>query len=540
MAHPELHDPETDPLATYVLEPDDLRTLLTRIVAAPGHATHTPVAPFTGAPIAAIPLSSPDDVVEAARRARAAQRLWAARPLRERTAVLSRLHDLLLTRQSDVLDLIQIETGKARAHAFEEIADVAYVARHYAARAGRYLAERRVTGALPVLSPTRVVRHPVGVVGVIAPWNMPLTLVLDDVIPALVAGNAVLVRPDRQTTLTALWAAELLADAGLPDDVLQVVAGDRTIGTAVVENVDAVVFTGSTSSGREVAATAGARLVPTTLELGGKNGVYVAEDVDVEVTAAGLVRTCFGSTGQVCVSAERVYVHEAVYDDLVDAFVARTRDLRLGAGLDYRADMGSLTSAEQLARVVEHVEDAVGQGATVLAGGEQRPDLGPYFYEPTILTDVPREARLFREETFGPVVAIEPVASDDEAVAALNDTQYGLAAGIWTSDERRGVALARRVRAGSVAVNDAYVLPWAAIGAPQAGWGASGLGARHGRDAILASTRPQTIALQRFTHGLAGRSGPTAGLQRFYDLDGEVWTSLYTGVLRALKATRMP
>lgn len=540
MAHPELHDPETDPLATYVLEPDDLRTLLARIVAGPGHATHTPIAPFTGAPIAAVPLSTPDDVALAVRRARAAQRLWAAAPLRERTAVLSRLHDLLLERQSDVLDLIQIETGKARVHAFEEVVDVANVARHYAARASSYLRDRRVLGLVPGLTATRVVRHPVGVVAVVSPWNMPLTLVLGDVIPALVAGNAVVLRPDRQTTLTALWAAELCADAGLPPDVLGVVAGGRDVAGELIDRADAVVFTGSTRAGREVAARAGTRLVPTTLELGGKNGVYVAEDVDVDVTAAGLVRTCFASSGQVCVSAERLYVHEAVYDELVGAFAARTRAMRLGAGLDYRADMGSLSSAEQLARVVEHVEDAVGHGAELLAGGEQLPDLGPYFYAPTILADVPREARASREETFGPVVAVYPVASDDEAVAAINDSEYGLAAGVWTSDERRGWAIARRLRAGSVAVNEAYVAAWAPIGAPQAGWGSSGLGARHGREAVVAATRPQTIALQHATHGLVGRAGPALGLDRLFDLGADVWTGLYTNALRALKATRLP
>ncbi len=540
MAHPELHDPETDPLATYVLEPDDVRTLLGRLSAGRGNATHTPVAPFTGAPIAAVPQSTADDVAEAARRARAAQRLWAATPLRQRIAVLLRAHDLLLTRQSDVLDLIQVETGKARVHAFEEVVDVADVARHYAARARRYLADERVLGLIPGLTATRVVRHPVGVVGIVAPWNMPLNLPFGDALPALVAGNAVLLRPDPQTTLTALWGAELLADAGLPEDVLQVVAGGPEIGSAVVDHADAVIYTGSTRAGREVAARAGARLVPTTLELGGKNGVYVADDVDVEVTARGLVRTCFAGVGQVCTTAERIYVHEAVFEEVLDAFVTRTQDLRLGAGLDYRSELGSLTSAAQLARVVEHVEDAVGQGATVLAGGEQRPDLGPYFYAPTILADVPEHARCHREETFGPVVSVYPVASDDEAVAAINDTEYGLAAGVWTSDARRGRAIARRLRAGSVAVNEAYVAAWAPIGAPQAGWGISGVGARHGREAIWASTRPQTIALQRGTHGIVGRHGPSLGLDRLFALGADVWTPLYTGALRAMRAARLP
>jgi len=188
--HTELYDPETDPLATYVLEPDDVRPLLRRVVASPGAEVFTSHAPFTGGPIAAIPLSTPEDVARAAKAARAAQRLWAARPLRDRTAVLSRVHDLILTRQSDVLDLIQVESGKARVSAFEEVCDIAIVARHYAARAGRYLAPRRVQGLIPGLTTTRVLRHPVGVVGIVAPWNFPLTLTLGDVLPALVAGTS--------------------------------------------------------------------------------------------------------------------------------------------------------------------------------------------------------------------------------------------------------------------------------------------------------------------------------------------------------------
>jgi len=538
--HAQLHDPETDPRATYVLEPDDVRTLTDRIVVSPGHATRTSYAPFTGAPIAAVPTSTPDDVARAVRAGRAAQRRWADTPVRERAAVLGRVHDLLLERQSDVLDLVQLETGKSRAHAFEELVDVANVARHYAVRARAYLAPRRVPGLVPGLTSVRVLRHPIGVVGIVAPWNVPLTMALGDALPALVAGDAVVLRPDPQTTLTALWAAELCADAGLPPDVLQVVAGGPDVGAALVEQADAVVFTGSTRAGREVARAAAGRLVPSTLELGGKNALYVADDVDVAVTAAGVVRACFSGAGQICMTAERIYVHEAVLAPFTAAFVERTAALRLGAGLDYRADLGSLTSAAQLARVVEHVEDAVAAGAHVLTGGEQRPDLGPYFYAPTVLTDVPAHARLAREETFGPVVAIYPVASDDEAVAAMNDSVYGLNASIWTANPRRGLALARRVRAGSVNVNEGFVASWGSVGAPQGGWGESGIGARHGREAVWAATREQTVAVQHGTHGLVRRAGPTVGLERMYDLGGDVWTRAYTVALRALRAVRLP
>jgi succinate-semialdehyde dehydrogenase/glutarate-semialdehyde dehydrogenase len=535
-----LLDPETDPLASYVLEPDDVAVLLAHLVATAGSPTITEHAPFTGAPIAAVPTSSSDDVARAVRTARAAQRLWAAAPVAERARVLLRAHDLLLQRQSDVLDLIQVETGKSRLHAFEEVVDVANVARHYAVRARAYLRPRRAVGLVPGLTSVRVLRHPIGVVGIVAPWNVPLTMALGDALPALVAGDAVVLRPDPGTTLTALWAAELMADAGLPDGVLQVVAGGPEVGQAVVAAADAVIFTGSTRAGRQVAAAVGTRLVPSTLELGGKNALYVADDVDVEVAAAGAVRACFAGAGQICMTAERIYVHEAVLADFTAAFVARTAALRLGSGLDYRTDVGSLSSAAQLARVVAHVEDAVGLGARVLVGGEQRPDLGPYFYAPTLLTDVPAAARLSREETFGPVAAIYPVASDDEAVAAMNDSSFGLNASIWTSSARRGLALAARVRAGSVNVNEGYVATWGSVAAPQAGWGDSGIGARHGDAALRAATREQTVAIQHGTHGLVGRAGPSIGLERLFDLGGDVWTNLYTGALRAMRAARLP
>ncbi|MGV8976990.1 MAG: succinic semialdehyde dehydrogenase [Cellulomonas sp.] len=537
--HAHLIDPETDPRATYVLEPEDVGTLIARIVTSPGAATRTTQAPFTGGPIAVVPLSTPDDVVRATSDARRAQRTWAAVPLRERCAVLLRLHDLLLEHQSDVLDLIQLENGKSRASAFEELGDVALVARHYALHARAYLADRRVHGLVPGLTRVRVLRHPVGVVGIVAPWNYPLTLTLGDALPALVAGNAVVLRPDPQTALTALWAAEQLEAAGLPDGVLQVVVGDGiTVGGAVVDNVDHVIFTGSTATGRIVAARAGERLIPATLELGGKNPMYVTEDVDVEVAAAGAVRACFGSTGQLCISIERLYVHEDVADAFCEAFARRTRDLRLGAGLDYRSDVGSLTSAAQLATVVEHVEDALTHGAVVVAGGVHRTDIGPFFYEPTILDGVSPNARVFREETFGPVVAVYRVASDDEAVAAMNDSPYGLNASIWTRSSRRGAALAARVRAGTVNVNEGYVAVWGSTGAPQGGRGQSGLGHRHGREGLWETTELQSVAVQRLAHGVLG--GPPLGLERLFDLGAEKWPVVFTSALRAMRALRVP
>ncbi|MCG7286281.1 succinic semialdehyde dehydrogenase [Cellulomonas sp. ACRRI] len=536
-------DPETDPLATYVLEPDDLRDLAERVASSPAAGTRTHHAPWTRAPLATLPQSTPDDVARAARAARAAQRRWAAVAVRDRARLLLRVHDLLLQRQSDVLDLVQLENGKARGAAYEEVADVALLARHLGRAAARYLAPERRPGLVPGLTSVRVRHDPVGVVGVVAPWNYPLSLTLGDVLPALAAGDGVLLRPDPQTPLTALWAVELLEDAGMPRGLVQVVLGDGpTVGAAVVDHVDHLVFTGSTATGRVVAARAGERLVPSTLELGGKNAMYVAEDVDVEAAAEGAVRACFGGTGQLCMAVERLYVHREVYDAFAAAFARRTRALRVGTGLDHRSDVGSLTSAEQLARVVEHVEDALSGGARVLAGGVHRTDLGPYVYEPTVLEGVGEHARAFREETFGPVVALSPVASDDEAVAAVNDSAYALAASVWTRSPRRGAALAARLRAGSVSVNDGYQAAWGSVAAPQGGRGASGWGHRHGREGLLALTATRTVAVQRGVHGVrvAGRTlVPPLGPGRLLAGDPERWTATVTAALRAARAARL-
>ena len=527
-------DPETDPTATWALPPADVRPLLARVAAAPGRPTLTARTPLTGAPLADLPLSSVADVEDAVARARRAQVAWARTPVAERCAVLLRVHDLVLDRQSEVLDLIQLETGKARSSAYEEVADVALVARHYGRRAASYLAPRRARALVPVLAGVTVHRHPLGVVGVVAPWNYPLVLALGDALPALAAGNAVVVKPDVQTSLTALWALGVLRDAGLPADLVQVVTGDGPeIGGAVVGRVDHVAFTGSTATGRVVAEQAARRLVPVSLELGGKNALYVADDADPDVAAEGAVRACFSNTGQLCVSVERLLLHEAVADAFLAAFLPRVRALRLGAALDYSADVGSLTSAAQLARVEAHVGDAVARGARVLVGGVRRPDVGPLFYEPTVLDGVPQDAAVCHEETFGPVAAVQRVRDDEHAVALINDSPFGLNGSVWTRDVARGRRIATRIEAGTVNVNEGYALAWGSTAAPMGGVKASGLGRRHGADGIRATTWTQTVAVQRGVHhGL--------GLGRLYALPAERWTAAFTGALRAMKALRLP
>lgn len=489
-------------------------------------ACHTP---FTGKVLAELPEATPEDVAEAFVRAREAQRHWAAVPVRQRAAVLLRFHDLLLSRQSEILDLIQLETGKARLHAHEEVQSVAVAARHYGRQGPAYVRPKRHTGVLPVLTRVTELRCPRGVVGQISPWNYPLELSVGDALPALVTGNAVVMKPDTETALTALWARQLLIEAGLPAAAWQIVLGEGpVVGPAVVAHADYVTFTGSTRTGREVARGAAARLVGCSLELGGKNAMLVLQDADVDKAAAGAVRGCFSSAGQLCISIERLYVHTSIADDFLERFAARTKAMRLGPALAYGADMGSLASERQLAAVVRHVDEAVGKGAVLVAGGRQRPDLGPLFYEPTILDGVEESMAVCTEETFGPVVSVYRFDDESEAVDRANSTPYGLNASVWTRDGRRGRAIAARLRTGTVNVNESYAAAYGSARAPMGGMGESGLGRRHGSAGILKYTEAQTVAHQRLVP-----------LAPSFGLDDQAYARLMTGGLRALKALRL-
>ena len=504
---------------------DRLPELARRVAAGSGAERLVIVSPLDLEPLGEVPRSTPADVAAAAVRGRAAQEEWSQLSFARRARIFLRFHDLLLARQDEVLDLVQLESGKARLHAYEEVADTAIVARHYAVHAGGYLAPRTHKGAIPALTESREYRQPKGLVGIIAPWNYPLSMGVTDAIPALLAGNAVLEKPDSQTPFTLLWTLDLLAEAGLPDGLYQAVCGaGATLGPALYDVVDFLQFTGSTETGRRIAREAGGRLIGCSLELGGKNPMLVLADAEVDQAVAGAVRGSFASAGQLCVSTERLYVHESIHDRFLEGFVAATRAIRLGTGLDWTYDVGSLASAQQMATVEAHVGDAVARGARLECGGRRRPEIGPLVYEPTVLTGVTPAMKLHSEETFGPVVSVYPVASNHAAIERANDSRYGLNASIWSRDTELARRMACRLQCGTVTINETYVAGWASIGAPMGGFKDSGLGRRHGAEGILKYTEAQNVTLQR---GLP--IAPPKGVP------AEAFARWFTGALKALK-----
>ncbi|GIW32764.1 MAG: succinic semialdehyde dehydrogenase [Meiothermus sp.] len=485
--------------------PELLERLARRVSLWGERARQTLYSPFDGSVLGAIPICTPEDVEQAVRLARTAQAAWAKVDPKARARIMLRFHDLLLKRQEEILDLTQYETGKARRDAQEELLDSAIVAQFYATRSPGWLRPRRTGGTFVGLTQTWEYRHPVGVVGVISPWNYPLVMAVSEPIPALMAGNAVVLKPDPQTTFTALWIQALMEEAGLPAELFQIVTGGAEVGAALVASADFIALTGSTPTGRKVARQAGERLIGVSLELGGKNPMLVLEDANLEAAVDGAIHGAFANAGQLCVSLERIYVHEKVFEAFTKRLVEKTLNLRLGATLDHRSQMGSLTVQRQFDTVLAHVQDAVAKGARVLAGGRPRPDLGPLFFEPTILTGVTPEMRVYGEETFGPVVSLYRFSDLEQVLTLINHSEYGLNASVWTKDLRKGREVAARIQAGTVNINESYAAAWASMDAPMGGFKASGLGRRHGREGLYRFTEVQTIAIER----LIPVTGPT-------------------------------
>jgi succinate-semialdehyde dehydrogenase / glutarate-semialdehyde dehydrogenase len=500
---------------------------LTADVPSGGGTFHT-IAPFTGRLLAELPASSVEDVAQAYALARKGQSSWASRSVAERSRVLLRAHDLFWQHRDELLDLIQLESGKARLDAFEDVEGVAVSARYYGRTAPRLLSPKRRAAPFPGAILAREYRRPVGVIGIVSPWNFPLLLSVTDTLPALVAGNAVVQKPDSQAALTALRARELLLAAGLPGDAWQIVLGDGpSVGAAVVEHADFVSFTGSSANGRVVGRRAGERLIGATLELGGKNPAIVLADANPDKAADVLVRACFSAAGQVCVSIERIYVAAPVYDAFVERFLRRIAQLRLGVGVGWGYDVGSLVSAEHRDRVLRHIDDALTRGARLLHGGRLRADIGPYVVEPTVFEGLRPGMLAYDEETFGPVVGLIRVGSEGEAVDAANDSSYGLLGVVISGSLRHGMAVAGQLYCGGVAVNASFQAAWGTMDVPLGGMGISGVGRRHGAEGLLRFTQAQLVAGQR----VQAVTSPVRGVT------DEQFARVLTWALRALKAT---
>jgi acyl-CoA reductase-like NAD-dependent aldehyde dehydrogenase len=439
--------------------------------------------PATGERLREFVPATEAEVNSAVARARDAQPAWNGLGVRQRIGILNKFRGLLYDEKSEITRLISTEAGKPQVEALvTEVVVVLDAARFYAENSYAFLRDQPVPHANLAMKAKsgKLSREPYGVIGIISPWNYPFSIPATETLAALVTGNAVVLKPSEFTSMIALELAGLLWKAGVPHDVLKVVIGDGSTGSALVNaNIDKLVFTGSVPTGKRIAQSAAGRLLPVVLELGGKDPMLVLDDADVDVASSGAVWGAFMNAGQACLSVERCYVQRRLYPAFLEACARKATQLRLGNGMDLQTDVGPLIHQRQLQSVEAHVEDARLHGARVLAGGVRRTDLGPNFFAPTVLADVTHEMRIMREETFGPVLPIMPFDTDDEAVHLANDSDFGLAASVWTRDRARGEALARRIHAGTVMVNDA--LSCFGVGeAPHGGMKASGIGRTHG------------------------------------------------------------
>ena len=425
-----------------------------------------------------------EEVHAAVVRSRAVQAQWCEVGPRKRVEILREFQRLLCEKKSDVARLITREAGKPYVEALlTEVMVVLDAARFLIDNAYGLLRDEPVDhGNLAMKTKVgRIVREPYGVIGIISPWNYPFSIPATEAVAALVAGNAVVLKPSEFTSLVAFELASLLHAAGVPKDVFQAIPGDGATGAALVgSDIDKLIFTGSVATGKQIAQAAAGRLLPVVLELGGKDPMIVLDDADVEVASSGAVWGAFVNAGQACLSVERCYVHRSLYDAFVAACARKAKQLRIGDGMNPEVDIGPLIHERQVRNVEAHVEDARSRGARVLTGGTRLPNLGVNFYAPTVLADVNHEMRIMCEETFGPVLPIMAFDTDDEAVRLANDSEYGLAASVWTRDRARGEALARGIHAGTVMVNDT-VSCFGISEAPHGGVKASGIGRTHGR-----------------------------------------------------------
>jgi acyl-CoA reductase-like NAD-dependent aldehyde dehydrogenase len=456
--------------------------------------------PATGAIVKTIPSTPPEAVAGIVARARGAQPGWEGMGFDGRAQILLRAQKWVLDNRERLISTIMSETGKTHEDAL--LAEIGYAAHSlgfWAKKAPEYLGDQKIKSSNPfVLGRKLILRYrPVGVVGIIGPWNYPLSNSFGDAIPAMAAGNSVVLKPSEVTPLTSLLMAECMRDCGLPEDVYIPIPGYGETGAALVDEVDFVMFTGSTRTGKKIAAKAAETLTPYALELGGKDPMIVLDDADLERAANAAVHYSMQNGGQTCISTERLYVAAAVYDEFVAKVTQKTKALRQGVpGGPGSIDVGAVTFPPQLDIIEAHVSDAVEKGATIAVGGRSRRENG-MFFEPTVLTDVDHTMTCMQEETFGPTLPIMKVSSDAEAIRLANDSPYGLAASVWGKDVNRAEAVARQIEAGAVVVNDAQI-NYLATELPMGGWKTSGIGYRHGPGGIQKFCRQQSLLITRY------------------------------------------
>ncbi len=459
--------------------------------------------PATGEVIAHVEKTPPVILPAVVERARAAQKAWAKLDVRERCAPLNVLRERMLASRDLLANTVVLESGKPRVEAifadvFVGLDTAAYFARHGA----RLLRPERVPhhSMAAKAKSGRIVYEPLGVIGIISSWNYPLAIPLSQIIPSVAAGNAAVCKTSEFTPQCGTLIEKLFIDAGFPKDLVTMVQGGGEVGQAMIDALpDKVLFTGSVATGRRVAEACAKKLIPTVLELGGKDAMIVLGDADLDVASSAAVWGSYTNCGQVCLSVERLFVEQSVSEKFVRLCAEKTKKLRLGPGSDPTMDVGPLIRAQNVQRMSELVQDAVGRGAKVLCGGNPRPELGPNFFEPTVVVDVDASMKLFQEETFGPILAIATVRDAEEAVARANDSLFALSASVWTGDSIRGEAIASQLRAGAVMVND--VISYFAIAeAPHGGCSASGWGRTHGKAGLQELVTTKYIDVDLLPH----------------------------------------
>jgi acyl-CoA reductase-like NAD-dependent aldehyde dehydrogenase len=451
------------------------------------------VNPASGAIIVRLVADGPREVAQHYLAARRAQPAWAATPIRKRIGAIEKFREQVIARGETLAQTLTQEVGKPIRQSRNELKGLLARLDFFIAESARTLREERVFSDPSQKLDERITHEPLGVIANISAWNYPYFVGSNVFVPALVAGNAVLYKPSEYATLTGRHIADMLHAAGVPEDVFVPVIGGGATGAALLSQpIDGVFFTGSYATGAKVAAAAGKRMIKVQLELGGKDPVYVCDDVDVKTAVAALADGAFYNTGQSCCSVERLYVHETIHDAFVDAFVAEVKTYRVGDPMDEATYIGPLTRAAQLDVLRAQVADAKRKGAKLLLGGAPIKRKGNWF-APTVLTDVDHSMSVMREESFGPIIGIQSVADDNAAVAQMNDNDYGLTAGVYASDATRARRILSRVHAGSVYWNCcdrvSPRLPWSGVKH-------SGIGLTLGTMGIETFTRPKAWHLR--------------------------------------------